>query len=102
VGLVDKVKGGTVVSKWTTLVDIVLPVVQLWVRRKGKIVDPSPRLETQTVVSKIASLQLVDVSQVDYGTLVVHRLVELTLSNSRDAPTMVTYIDDCECLDMKL
>jgi hypothetical protein len=63
---------------------------------------PFSRLEAQTVVRQITPLQLADVSQFNPRTLIVHRLVGLTLSTSRYAPTTVTYIDDSECLDVKL
>jgi hypothetical protein len=56
VGLVDKVEGGTVISKWTTLIDVVLPVVQLWICGKRKVVDLSSGLETQRVVGEISPL----------------------------------------------
>lgn len=79
----DEVKRGTVVSKRTTLVNIVLPVVQLWVCRKGKVVDLSSRLEAERVVSEISPLEFGDVPQFDSGAFIVRGLVELMLSIER-------------------
>lgn len=65
----DKVKGGTIVPQRTALVDVVLPVVQLWIGRKREVEEFFLCLETERMICEISAFELGDVLQSDADAL---------------------------------
>ena len=66
-----EVEWSTVAAQWTPLIDIVLPVVQLGVRRERKVESLAPSFETERMVCKICSLKLSYISQLNPSPLVI-------------------------------